>query len=621
MVDNTGPEFASAEVAANGTTLTVTFDEDLDASSAPAGSAFTVTLTRPSGEAGTISSTATTTISGKTVTVTLSEIVSSDTTLTLGYTKPATNPLQDAAGNDTEDFSGKEVTNSSTTDRLPPVRQSISVNARTLTLTFDEDVDEDSAPAGSAFTVRATMGAGNRSLSGTGTAAVSGKTVTVTLASAVARDETVESSYQPLPCSLLGDCAPSQDPLQDAAGNDVTLFSSVSTTNNSPAAAVSTGVTISSTPPYDADGDDTPETYWLGATIRVQVTFDRAVTVATTDGTPRLKIDLGGTGATGERWADYESGSGTKVPTFAYRVAANDLSTGGVAVLENSLELNGGVITDTADGVEAPLRHVGQGANAGHKVDHRAGAPSLASESPASVDGLTLTLTFNNALDEDSEPAATDFAVTVAGAARDVSGVAVSGATVVLTLASAVEKGETVTVSYTADAAKPVRRADGVGDPAESFTDQAVDNATGQQPVLEDAVVVGATLTLLYDEALDEDLGAGDDGLRGDRGGERARGQRRRRERCDGGADPGLRRDRGPGGHGELHEGRRPDPGHPRQPLRGGGLLREGGRQPHGRHHESEAAERHRAGGDDHADLRRVAGPGPRAADRAFSCA
>ena len=94
--------------------------------------------------------------------------------------------------------------------------------------------------------------------------------------------------------------------------------------------------------------------------------------------------------------------------------------------------------------------------------------------------------------------------MTVAGAARDVSGVAVSGATVVLTLASAVEKGETVTVSYTADAAKPVRRADGVGDPAESFTDQAVDNATGQQPVLEDAVVVGATLTLLYDEALDD---------------------------------------------------------------------------------------------------------------------
>ena len=131
--------------------------------------------------------------------------------------------------------------------------------------------------------------------------------------------------------------------------------------------------------------------------------------------------------------------------------------------------------------------------------------PALASESPASVDERTLTLTFDNALDEDSEPAAGDFEVTVAGSARSVTGVEVTGATVVLTLASAVEKGQTVTVSYTADAASPVRRADGVGDAAASFTNQAVDNATGQTPVLEGAVVVGATLTLLYDEALDED--------------------------------------------------------------------------------------------------------------------
>ncbi|MDE0023132.1 MAG: SwmB domain-containing protein, partial [Spirochaetaceae bacterium] len=132
--------------------------------------------------------------------------------------------------------------------------------------------------------------------------------------------------------------------------------------------------------------------------------------------------------------------------------------------------------------------------------------PSLASESPATVDRRTLTLNFYNlhgTLDEDSEPAATDFAVTVAGIALGVSGVDVSGSAVVLTLTSAVKKGETVTVSYTANASRPIRFLGG-GDPAESFTDQAVDNATAQAPALEGAVVVGATLTLLYDEALDE---------------------------------------------------------------------------------------------------------------------
>ena len=129
--------------------------------------------------------------------------------------------------------------------------------------------------------------------------------------------------------------------------------------------------------------------------------------------------------------------------------------------------------------------------------------PALAAESPATVDGQTLTLTFAEALDEDSAPAATDFAVTVAGAARHVSDVTVTGSTVELTLAPAVTKGQTVTVSYTADATRPIQRA-GLTFPAESFTDQAVENATGQTPVLEGAVVVGAALTLFYDEALDE---------------------------------------------------------------------------------------------------------------------
>ncbi len=122
----------------------------------------------------------------------------------------------------------------------------------------------------------------------------------------------------------------------------------------------------------------------------------------------------------------------------------------------------------------------------------------------ASVDGQVLTLTFDEALDEDSEPAPADFAVTAAGNSLSVTDVDVSGSTVELTLASAVGEGETVTVSYTSDAEKPIRLADGTGGPVESFTDQAVDNVTGEPPVLEDAVVHSTTLALLYDEPLDQ---------------------------------------------------------------------------------------------------------------------
>ena len=122
----------------------------------------------------------------------------------------------------------------------------------------------------------------------------------------------------------------------------------------------------------------------------------------------------------------------------------------------------------------------------------------------ASVDGRVLTLDYGQVLDKGSKPAPRDFSVTAAGRAKPVSGVEVSGSTVVLTLASAVGEGEPVTVSYTADATRPIRRADDTGSPAESFAGQAVTNVTGETPTLESAAVNGTTLTLLYDEALDQ---------------------------------------------------------------------------------------------------------------------
>ncbi len=124
-----------------------------------------------------------------------------------------------------------------------------------------------------------------------------------------------------------------------------------------------TGVEISSTPSLDVDGDNTPETYGLGEKIQVQVTFDKNVTVT---GTPRLKIKMDPN--FGEFWANYESGSGAKVLTFAYTVVSPNVSPNGVAVLENTLELNGGTIKD-ADSVDANLAHDGLVHNASHKVD------------------------------------------------------------------------------------------------------------------------------------------------------------------------------------------------------------------------------------------------------------
>ena len=121
----------------------------------------------------------------------------------------------------------------------------------------------------------------------------------------------------------------------------------------------------------------------------------------------------------------------------------------------------------------------------------------------AVVDGGTLTLTFDKALDAASVPAAGAFTVTVADNPRTVSAVAVSGSKVVLTLSSAVGEGETVTVSYAKPSANPLRGADAPRLPADGFSGKTVTNATGETPELEDAVVFRTKLTLYYDEDLD----------------------------------------------------------------------------------------------------------------------
>ena len=215
--------FTVSSAAVNGTTLTVTFNENLNPGSAPAGSAFTVNTTPRAGPARTIAGTGTATISGKTATVTLASTVFRSETVMVSYSTPSENPLEDAAGKDVADFDNRAVTN-----RTYLAFSSAAVNGTTLTVTFTEDLDPGSAPAGSAFTVNTDHWAGpdwDRTIAGTGTATLSGRTATVTLASAVSSSVTaVTVSY----------VKPSQNPLQDADGNDAPDFSDRPVFNRTP---------------------------------------------------------------------------------------------------------------------------------------------------------------------------------------------------------------------------------------------------------------------------------------------------------------------------------------------------------------------------------------------------
>ena len=123
----------------------------------------------------------------------------------------------------------------------------------------------------------------------------------------------------------------------------------------------------------------------------------------------------------------------------------------------------------------------------------------------AAVNGASLTLSYDEALDPASVPATGAYAVLVDSSPRSVSTVAVSGSTVTLTLSSPVTSGQTVSASYTVPATSPVQ--DVAGNDAAAFSGQAVTNNTPASdmapPLLTTAAVNGPTLTLAYNEPLD----------------------------------------------------------------------------------------------------------------------
>ena len=99
--------------------------------------------------------------------------------------------------------------------------------------------------------------------------------------------------------------------------------------------------------------------YAIGDEFQVGLTFSEAVTVT---GAPQLTLDVGGQ----NRTAEYSEGSTTTQLLFTYTVASGDEDTDGIAVVADSLALNGGAIR--AGATNATLTHTGLHSD-DHKVD------------------------------------------------------------------------------------------------------------------------------------------------------------------------------------------------------------------------------------------------------------
>ena len=143
--------------------------------------------------------------------------------------------------------------------------------------------------------------------------------------------------------------------------------------------------TVDGTPGVSGAGTDAQ---WSESeTVSVTVTFNEAVDVDTSGGTPSIGIGLGGTEA---RSAAYASGTGTTELVFEYTLVTGDGSHGFMAVTPDSLALNGGTIESVGSGVAALLAHNGALTSGNTGNTQRSTAPAVTfADVPADHDGET----------------------------------------------------------------------------------------------------------------------------------------------------------------------------------------------------------------------------------------
>ena len=439
-VDDTAPTLSSASV--NGAALTLTFSEALDGDSAPPASSFAVTV---GGTARTVDAVA---VSGKAVTLTLSSAVTSGQTVTVGYTVPTgagAKPVQDAAGNPPASFANTNATNA--TDALPVV--SIAPTATPVT-----------EGAAAAFT-----------LARTGATAAE-----LTVAVSVSESEAAVSGTPPASVTF-------------AAGSASATLSVPTVDDEAAEDASTVTATVSSGSGYTVDGtsgsaelvvndDDAAPVVATASPVVVAENATAVTTLTATDADTAaadLSWSIPAGAAGGADGAKFALTAGGEL-TFG---SAKDFEAPDDADTDGDYEVTVRV-TDGANPVDAAL--------VVRLEDADDVAPVLSS---ASVDGAVLTLAFGEALDTASQPASSSFAVSVAGSARTVDAVAVSGKVVTLTLSSSVSSGETVTVGYTVPTgadAKPVQ--DAAGNRTASVADAEVTNETApERPVVSIAAV------------------------------------------------------------------------------------------------------------------------------------
>ena len=148
-----GPVPVSA--VADGASLTLTFSGTLDTTSTPAASAFTVTVggNTVSLAAGSNAVRISNDGGAGIVTLTLASALTGGEAVTVAYSKPATNPLQDDTSTNNEVASFAAITAHNVTGAPRVLSALVTAGGTKITISFSETLDATSVPAASAFTL------------------------------------------------------------------------------------------------------------------------------------------------------------------------------------------------------------------------------------------------------------------------------------------------------------------------------------------------------------------------------------------------------------------------------------------------------------------------------------
>ena len=355
------PVPASAAVSEDGQSIDIVFDQDLDTSvSAPAASAFAVTVgtesaVNPAGAAFHAAD-------ADTITLTMgsADTIAAGDTVSVAYTKPSANVIQNSNDQEAESF-----TVSAANRPAAPGTLTLTPGVGTLDVAW-------TAPAGSAVTGYT----------------VQWRTGSQTWDDAVAEGQADSAAASPYQITGL---APEAHTVRVIATNVAGSGPPSPEQTATPTAAqpTVTAVSVTSTPKAASD------TYGLGEDIEITVEFSEAVKV---DGDVIFRFNT--SGADSQRQARLARGSDTKNLVFSYTVQSGDIDTNGIWIGDPdhanhpTLSLDTGQsIASVLSGLEALPAHDSQGRQDDHKVDGSLTGAD-ATLSALSLSGITLDQTF-----------------------------------------------------------------------------------------------------------------------------------------------------------------------------------------------------------------------------------